>query len=487
MRYYFNPNYILCHDVDKTILATRFEFTRLVEDIEHDFNFYAAIHPIQAIILSFFDGKELDATWKEISTALGVDVEQLKKHFEPLIDNKNWYTMDFEGKEIVFPNNVIVSVEEEITNYIKSDPLDYADYTEFKQHNGRTNRPTDLTLMLSTICYTDCTYCYADRSKKMNCAMPTEKIKDLINEAGRLKMRNFELMGGEVFMHPDWREILQCLSDNNLIPFFSTKMPMSEEDIKFLSSLNVPDFQISLDSANIEVLKPLVKVKDDYLALIDEMMNNLDKYNVKYSIHTILTKANTSIREMDDLLDFLKNRKKLYVWKVDPVQDALYIKNPIETLKPDDEAYIELSNYLDNKDFSGLPFKFQFTNYDSAETIIEKKTREDFLYTNTSSCPANKSMFYILPDGQVTVCEQLFWHPQYIIGNICDSTIMELWASEKAVSMYEERLLHAKPDSPCYSCEDKKRCSDLNLICYKNIVIAHGNRFDMPDPRCPKF
>jgi hypothetical protein len=39
--------------------------------------------------------------------------------------------------------------------------------------------------------------------------------------------------------------------------------------------------------------------------------------------------------------------------------------------------------------------------------------------------------FCILPDGQVTICEEQYWQPNFIIENILTNTIDEIWQSKK--------------------------------------------------------
>ncbi len=40
-----------------------------------------------------------------------------------------------------------------------------------------------------------------------------------------------------------------------------------------------------------------------------------------------------------------------------------------------------------------------------------------------SECSALTTHMFILPDGKVTVCEQLYWHPQFIIGNVTTQSL----------------------------------------------------------------
>ena len=46
----------------------------------------------------------------------------------------------------------------------------------------------------------------------------------------------------------------------------------------------------------------------------------------------------------------------------------------------------------------------------------------------------NRSHIYILSDGNVTVCEQMYWKERFIIGNILENSIEKIWNSPSAPS-----------------------------------------------------
>ena len=47
-----------------------------------------------------------------------------------------------------------------------------------------------------------------------------------------------------------------------------------------------------------------------------------------------------------------------------------------------------------------------------------------------------KQLAFVLPDGKVSACEQLYWHPQFIIGDLKKQSIEEIWNSPKAWELY---------------------------------------------------
>ena len=63
--------------------------------------------------------------------------------------------------------------------------------------------------------------------------------------------------------------------------------------------------------------------------------------------------------------------------------------------------------------------------------IFSDKILRDKEFQNRPLCEGNLSYMLVLPDGKVTICEELYWHPQFILGNITEKSIMEVWMSDK--------------------------------------------------------
>ena len=53
------------------------------------------------------------------------------------------------------------------------------------------------------------------------------------------------------------------------------------------------------------------------------------------------------------------------------------------------------------------------------------------------SCGILENRLFVLPDGKVTLCEQLYWHPQFILGDLKEQTLAEIWQSPRAKALFE--------------------------------------------------
>ena len=151
---------------------------------------------------------------------------------------------------------------------------------------------------------------------------------------------------------------------------------------------------------------------------------------------------------------------------------------------------IDLNNiidYLSGLNTTDMPIHTPEKVYIGHETIssnyINNRINHFF---NRSLCSGLFSSLYILPDGNVTMCEQLYWNKDFIIGNILSNSIMEIWNSEKAKSIYFIKQENIPNDSLCHSCNKFEECRSIRQVCYREIIRKYGpDKWYYPDANCP--
>lgn len=91
-----------------------------------------------------------------------------------------------------------------------------------------------------------------------------------------------------------------------------------------------------------------------------------------------------------------------------------------------------------------------------------------------------------MANGKCSVCEMLYDHEQYILGDIRKDDIYSIWNSEKALELYSPKQENVNPESSCRECKVFTECKKSfgKRICYLDITKTGGDKDD-PDPRCP--
>lgn len=489
MKLILNPSYILKPDDGRALLMSK-EYYRTNEGGESDFSGF--IHPIHAMILGFFDGGTNDSI-DMVASYLRVSKESILKFITPLIENNAHISIKYQNILFVFPEKTLCySNTERKTKYNPDEFL----YDKLDLRLKRHKTPTDVTFMVTNKCATDCLYCYADRRNEIDCKVSIERLEEIINEAKRLRLRTFSLIGGEFLLYKHWRRLLEKLLDSGFSPYLSTKIPMGEKIIRDLKEIGIIDIQVSLDTLVEENLRYILKVNStsNYFEQIKKTIFLLNEYDIKTVVHTIITSFNQNIGDIVSVYNYIKDFKSIEKWRLDPVGASMYKnRESYHLIKADDEKLREVYYFLDKiKQEKEHHFEisidgiFKDNIADNPQHVLsfeEKKTK----FFGRAFCTGSFSQMFILPDGKVTICEELYWHPQFILGDINNQSLEEIWNSNKALEIYNFPQSKISKESPCNKCKDYNICRVPKQICWKNTVKAYGDdKWYYPDVNCPK-
>lgn len=437
--------------------------------------------PIIGYILSKIGNYPLELAYKKLSEEIGVSEESIKVFVENIRcpENKKFPVNDSEI--IIFPYDLLMESEEKGKD-IKI-PNDFSPTDSFVPH--RPYYPFTVNLMTTALCYTDCIYCYAKRTLRP--LLSAKEIIEILHDVKANGVVNVSLTGGDLFMLPDWDKVIEALQDLGYNSFISTKKPLASDELRRLISLGHNSFQFSLDSVNHETLTKLLKVRSDYLGKVDDMLTLCDEYGVGVQIRSVLTGINCNEQEIRELYEFLSKHPSITEWDITPV--FLSANRPdYEIYKVSKEALkiaFDVVNSLD------IAFPYAFNRMTDNEYKLKIcKDVESFVDCN-QICMANSYGMSILANGKCTVCEMLYDNQEYLIGDIRENKIYDIWNSERALELFSPNQKLIQKESPCYDCKVFDACkkSLKKRICYSDIAkinVDKLNTRDLPDPRCPK-
>lgn len=367
-------------------------------------------------------------------------------------------------------------------------PKDFEIDGEVDLHSIRLFKPVKAIVEMNFQCYTNCKYCYADRSNvKAKRNLSHNRLMQLIQEIKDLNIPSLEINGGEVLLHPHIEDILKKMSECGYHPFISTKIPLNNKKLSLLSTLGFKHIQISLDSINEETLIEHLNVTKGYLEKITNTMEILDEMNFEWQVNTVITKWNSSIEnEIKPLLNYLLKFKNLKSVKFSPMGFPMYMnESTFNEMRANIDEISEIEKFLhknlDNKNRIDLIFARPSCKID----YYPKPQIQNF--NSRSICSANQKGFVVLPNGEVTICEELYWNPHFIIGNIESQSVMEVWNSEKAKGLFYLSQKDIAADSICKTCNNFIQCRHFKGVCWKMVIMAFGKeKWYYPDPACPK-
>ncbi len=80
----------------------------------------------------------------------------------------------------------------------------------------------------------------------------------------------------------------------------------------------------------------------------------------------------------------------------------------------------------------------------------------------------------------------VFRNNRFIIGDVMENSINEIWNSNKAKSLYFIKQSDIPEDSLCHTCSMFKECRSLKQVCYREIIKKYGSdKWYYPDVNCP--
>lgn len=479
----FNPDYYLKNDIKRVFIINK------KNNYNSSDGWSSMLHPIHAIIFSFFSKNDsYENVLNNLSDFLSMSKNEVKEIISPFIENNEDVYVEFDGIEFDIPRNVLIRTTEIILYKYNYNIEDFV----FSDFDFKTKRylsgPLNITFMPDNICVTDCIYCYADKKHKVNEYISFERIKKIIDEAFELRMLDFSAVGGEIFTYPYWRELLKYIKekDFNMIRI-STKVPLTYDDIIFLKNIGITEIQISLDSLVLKEMEVLLKVSENYYNKIQKTIQMLSDEKFNIVIATILTKYNTNIKSIESINNFIKDLN-ISSWNITPGIESIY--KPEQSFRSSKNDLYKVFEYIEEVS-------------KNSKIIIEvDKTFFDRTYKNSvggsvnfegAACSALMSHLFILPDGKVTICEQLYWIPQFIVGDLNYQSIKEVWNSPKSNYFLNLKRSDFQETSACGTCGVFDVCYNSNNLnkCWAETIKAYGiKNWDYPDPRCkfaPEF
>ena len=439
------------------------------------------IHPAHAIMLSIFNGnKTLNEVLDTISDIFSISRMDAIEFVHPFIENKKELPIKYDGETFYFPELILVkATQNEIRLELNPDNFLIAPPYDFK--TPRANFPRRVLFVVNLTCATDCFYCYANKAYKYK-HLSTERICSIIDEAKSIGVVSFELSGGEILLHPDWEIIVQKLVDCGYNPYISTKVPVKENVVKRLKDIGINDIQISIDTLNEQLLMETLNVRNAYAENIKSTIETFDKYGFNIVLKSTLTRKTCNCENVQELLDFASNLKNVCRYTCSSVGYSHYKGiTAFRQMVPRVEDIKKLESYL--KD---VAHRYEFEILDDL-SISSRTSMNDYKgFKKRGYCSGNLTSCVILPDGKVTICEELYWDENFILGDLNNMSILEVWNTEKAKSLATLRQCVVPKESPCSTCRDFEKCRYERGVCWKEVIATYGrNNWLFPDPRCP--
>jgi len=335
------------------------------------------------------------------------------------------------------------------------------------------------------ICNVDCIYCYANKKYTYN-SLTIDQWEEIIYEtAVKFKAKDISVSGGDIFLYPYWKEFVTLLAYYKYYPELPTKSPLSISDQQFLYDLGFKSYQISLDTLSLEILGETLQITEpeEYKKELLRSIETANNVGLKLSINSVQTRF--SYHDIYETMQQLAIFNHIYRIAIDAIEFSLY-KDGVESLMLREE---DIPEYLHQIGLVKTLFQNQdvLLNFNEYPIWVGKNYKlDENEYMERKQCNGGRTGVVILPDGKVTVCEELYWNKKYIIGDLQKQSLLDVFESPDRWKLITPIQSSIAPDSPCRQCDADlfKKCTQEKGRCWRE-SLKQFNKEDFPDYRCP--
>ncbi len=410
MGYRLHPDIALRNDIDRNLIYLKNPVDSLMPDIVR------SIGTPASLLLALFDGKrplaEVARIWSQFFFGGPPDQQVYREIKAILLTDLN---PELKIKDVLVksqPDEEAVEVVPDICQLIVKKSL-------VNLEDPRLRIPLRMLFIPTLHCTQRCYYCYStDSYPGAGEALTLERLTAIFQEAKSLGLEVIDISGGEPLAYPNIIQLLEIFSDLGLTPNISTKYPLTRTDIERLKEAGLKSLQLSIDAIDPGLLEVTTGVKD-YGRRIVETFPMLAEAGIKLRINSVITPRN--LHDILNLTRFLTSFKNIYRIAFSPYARSRFHHDDAYYLNP--AKYSDLVKHVEDILANFPHIKFFPGEIPPDSTDADPAKREQ-AWNQRSFCTGGRHAFVVLPDGKVTMCEELYYHPAYIMGDLSRQSIM---------------------------------------------------------------
>ena len=276
---------------------------------------------------------------------------------------------------------------------------------------------------ITLACCFRCAYCGSCGGKARENELTTEECIGVSEQLKQLGCRRVSMIGGEVFMRPDWREIVGSLTSRGISTCIITNgFRMTDEIVSSLKGLNIESVAVSVDGP--EEIHDAFRQKGSYKRAF-EAITTLLEAGIPVSVISALRADNAP--HLKEFYETLKNYK-IFAWQIQacsPMGNAN--KNSVDVVF--DAA--EVIRFV-NETAKSAPFAVGVADnigYFTPEEGNIRGQRGAFF----GGCGAGLTAIGIDSVGNVRGCESMY-DDAFIEGNLRERSLEDIWTDPGSFS-----------------------------------------------------
>ena len=325
---------------------------------------------------------------------------------------------------------------------------------------------------LTMSCCFNCKYCGSGGGQHRDNELTTSECLDVADQLIELGVERVNLIGGEVFMRPDWDVIAKRLTSAGVkVTIITNGWLFNSEVIQQIKDAGIKALGISLDGP--KDIHDKYRQTGSYDRAI-KAIDDLTAAGLKVAVISTLNSEN--VQRLDELYNILKT-KKIYTWQLQacsPMGNAANSGIPFEINHSDVMRFIVDKNKetVRNKNRFIIVAADNIGYFDDDEVFVRGSLTGQRFY---NGCMAGISSIGIDSVGNVKGCESM-QDPRFNEGNLREKTLKEIWENPQGFS-YNRQFSIDKLTGKCKNCEFGRVCRGG---CRSYNYFATGGLYEHP-------
>lgn len=272
--------------------------------------------------------------------------------------------------------------------------------------------PSTVTFLPTLYCSRRCVYCNVRTSPQPeDDAIPLKRLEKVFGELRGLGVEVVRMSGGDPFARKDLFDVIEIAIEEDLLPDLPAKLGLSYYEVLRLQNLGVRSVQVDLDSADPTIADRMAGLKG-YHARVFRVLDSLRRTGLSVRIKAVLTPLNAPT--VGRLLDFLAT-----LGNVTSVTLSACDRSPI---CPREDLALSRSD----REMATAQVRDRVSLYPQMKIVLDLSAAPD-LPPAMEDIREDEKRFVILPDGRVTVCEEHYDNPAFLIGDLRRQSAAEMW------------------------------------------------------------
>lgn len=320
---------------------------------------------------------------------------------------------------------------------------------------------------ITLACCFSCKYCGSRGGKARENELSTEECERIALQLSELGCKRVSLIGGEVFMRRDWKNVVQYLTRGGMaVNIITNGFLFTDEIIEEIKACNVESVSVSLDGPE--------RVHDKYrqqgsFARAVKAIDTLCGAGIPVSVISTLNSENVGM--LEDLYGLLV-RYPIFAWQ-------LQACSPMGNAANNGIAYAfdmnEVIGFVSRR-MRTAPFMMGVADNIGYFTPEEGSIRGNMSGTAYyKGCLAGIGAVGIDSVGNVRGCESMY-DEHFIEGNLREQTLREIWENPDNFA-YNRKFTPDMLTGACARCDYGAYCAGG---CRSYNYFVHGRLYESP-------